>query len=274
VLIVTDFVSVIPGKVREPQPGDLAELEALARSELKAGGARDLQTKRVSILGTAGIRVGGFLAAANQHLDHTLAYRGNRKFEFLCYSTRSDGSWPCEGAFAALDVVDQSESRNAEDFPHLLHLRDGRFGIEYDAPDDTWLAVGPRNGVNGAQLVWIWNKAGRQIDVSALDLAALRGQPADESTLVARMAESNRREGVSVEVKKSELGGRTCSHLEMSKPAGDQQDFFIQKRGNIAYGVLVTAPVRDAKLLARARSGLRIRGSVSDREGAAQHGVD
>ena len=273
VLIVTELVSVIPGKVRAPQPGDLAELEALARSVMNAAGARDLQTRRVSILGTTGIRMGGLMATAKLHVDHTLAYQGNRKFDFLCYSTKSDGNWPCEEAFAALDVVDQSESRKAEDFPHPLHLRDSRFGVEYDAPDDTWLAIGPRKGLNGAQLVWIWNKAGRQIDVSVLDLAALRGQAADESTLVARMAESKRREGVNVEVKKSELGGRTCSHLEMSKPAEDQQDFFIQKRGNIVYGVLVTSPVRDARLLARARSGLRIRGSESDREGAAQHGV-
>jgi hypothetical protein len=203
-------------------------------------------------------------------VDLTLAYRGNRKLELRCYSKQTEGNWPCEEAFAALDVIDQPESLKAEDFPHSLHLRDGRFGIEYDAPDDTWLAIGPRKGLDGAQLVWIWNKAGRQIDVWRLDVAALTGQAADESTIVAGLAENSRREGARVEIKKSKLAGRTCAHLEMSKSAGDQQDLFIQKRGNVVYCVLVTAPVRDAKLLARARSGLRIRGSDSDRDGAVK----
>ena len=56
------------------------------------------------------------------------------------------------------------------DRPHLLHLRNTEFGISYDAPDDTWLAIGPRVAIGGAQSIWIWNKGGRQIDVSAFDL--------------------------------------------------------------------------------------------------------
>jgi hypothetical protein len=271
-VMVADFVSVIPGKTREIKPTDLADLEVNARLALGEAHVRDVQTERAPVLGTVGIRASGVVGAANDHVDVRVAYRGYRKVEFRCYYAKSQSSRPCDEAFDGIDVKERVEAKQPGEDPRVLHLRDEQFGIGYDPPDDTWLAVGPRTAMNGAQVVWIWNKMGRQIDVGATDFAALPRQSVDDATLVTQTSEGFRRHGMMVKIRKSKLSGRACFHLEMSRSAGDQQDLFLQRRGSVVYCVLVTAPIRDASLISRARAGLRISDGKFVR-GAAHNGV-
>lgn len=53
-------------------------------------------------------------------------------------------------------------------------------------------------------------------------------------------------------------GGFPCVHLVVDKKdAPPAEDVFAQRRGDVGHVVTVTAPTRDADLLAKVRAGLR-----------------
>jgi hypothetical protein len=128
--------------------------------------------------------------------------------------------------------------------------------VEFDAPDDSWLATGPRTGGGGAQLVWIWQKAGRQIDVQVMDFRGLPAEPTEEQLLV-KHVEHVRESGHKVAIGKALLGGEACHHLKVNRSDGWHQDIFFLHRNSINYTVLITQPKRDPKLIARVTKALR-----------------
>jgi hypothetical protein len=129
--------------------------------------------------------------------------------------------------------------------------------MAFDAPDDSWLAIGPRTGGGGSQLVWIWNKSGRQIDVQALDLSIFRSPP-DEESFTAQMATRLRGDGATVAFKTAVLAGERCHHLEIKRADGWEQDMFILFANQTNYSVMITQPSRDPKLVEQARKGFRL----------------
>jgi hypothetical protein len=80
----------------------------------------------------------------------------------------------------------------------------------------------------------------------------------DEKAFVAGIADVHRKPGTVVTVKSSVLSRLPCHHIEVRRSQGHQQDLFLQKRGNMVYGLLVTAPEHDQKLIDQAKAGIRI----------------
>lgn len=73
-----------------------------------------------------------------------------------------------------------------------------------------------------------------------------------------RMKSAWESEGVQVVLRESQLAGKPCHHLEIVKSGGDHSDMFIQVRGSLAYGLLVTQPRQDDSVVKVAKAGLRI----------------
>ena len=166
-----------------------------------------------------------------------------------CLSRSRPAGMACGEAFGALVIHDRTDGPNPAEIPRVLQLRETSLHLAYDAPDDDWLARGPRVGFQGLRVVWIWNKDGAQIDVGTLKLAGVSAE-AQQDAMARYLAESMRREGKTVLVKTSGLAGKPCVHLQIDPPGSDdRQDMFLQGRGNIIYTLLVTAPARTAALL-------------------------
>jgi len=162
---------------------------------------------------------------------------------------------------AAVPSQTMAGARNesvGSDTPRILHLRDARFGIQFDPPDGSWLGIGPRTDGGGAQVLWIWSDGKRQIDVQALDLTISPGTPPSEAQFAEKMATSMRAKGSTVKIEQSTLAGAPCHHLVVSRTDGFLQDMFILHAANANYSMLVTQRVRDAGLLDKARKGFRL----------------
>jgi hypothetical protein len=257
---VTDVVAVVPGKEPTLRPDSA---ESYANSWMERMGIKKTGTSRLRVLGTDAIRVDGVLGeprGAWTRVSLVMFYRNRRRFELRCLGTRLEAGTPCDDAVQGLVIDDMPDSPEPSDKPHVLHLREPKYRLQFDAPDDSWLAIGPRVGGGGMQVVWIWQKEGRQVDVQVLDLAHL-GDKIDEAMFVENMAAGERERGHVAVVKRSELSGRPCGHVQINRPDGFQQDMFLQKRGTIVYGLLVTARKRDAQLIARAKAGFKITSS-------------
>ena len=138
----------------------------------------------------------------------------------------------------------------------MLHLREPRFGIEFDAPDDSWLATGPRLRAGGAQLVWIWTRQARQIDLQVMDFRDLPAEPTEEQFLARQLAYF-RRKGAKVVVGRARLGGEPCQHVKVKRSDGWSQDLFFLHRNSINYTVLISQRHRDPKLITRVTQGFR-----------------
>jgi hypothetical protein len=166
---------------------------------------------------------------------------------------------PARGATAAVPVPVQRTDLTVDPpgKPRILHLRDARFGIEFDAPDDGWLAIGPRTVAGGAHVVWTWNDGERQIDLGALDLSAAPGGPPSEARIAEGVATNLRADDAKVTVEASSLGGLPCRHVAATQEGGFQLDVFTLNRGTTNYSVRVAQRVRDPGLLERVRKGFR-----------------
>ncbi len=252
-LVVTDVMTVSPRSGVRPE--DLDELVRYGKEFLRAKGAKVAGSQRLKMAGNDAVEVFG--AYRDRAYSIRLFYRGRRKFEFRCLAPASDGGWPCESAFASFEVLDPPDPQ-AQEAPRLLHLRDARFGFEFDAPDDSWLAVGPRTAGGGAQVVWIWRNSQAQIDVQALDLSLAGGNAPDEATFAQKMAEADRAKGYSVKVERSTLAGLPCHHLVVDRPDGWQLDLFMLHHGTTNYMILVTQKPRNAALIKKALKGFRL----------------
>ena len=163
--MVRDVVAVQPGTEPTPDARTLARLEEAAVSWMDSEGIRKTGSTRLKLFGTDAVRVDGFEKEEPSYVTEVAFYRNRRRFTVRCFAS-SDPAWTrCARALDQLVIHDIRETPQPGDRPHVLHLRDEKHRIEFDAPDDTWLAVGPRTGGDGAQIIWIWFKDGRQIDV-------------------------------------------------------------------------------------------------------------
>lgn len=255
-LLVTDLIAVPPRRKWGVEPSDYDGLENYGRQVLRAFGAKALGSRRVRMAGNDAVEVVGGLG--DRKLSIRLLYRGRRQFEFRCLGRADDGAWPCKAAFASFKIADLPPEPAASNAPRVLHLRSARFHFDFDPPDDSWLAVGPLGGGGGAQVVWVWRKGQRQIDVQVLDLSVAPGRPPDEAFLAQRMAAKMQAEGAAVTIGESTLAGARCHHLRVDRADGNKQDMFILNRGSTNYSILVTEPVRDSGLLDQVRRGFKL----------------
>jgi hypothetical protein len=256
-LVARDVVAVRPGTEPKPDAETLARLEADAIEEMKSEGIRKTGAERVKMFDTDAVRVDGVEEAEKAHVTEVAFYRNRRRFTLRCFAA-GDSAWtPCESALRGLVIHEVHDAPEPGDRPRVLHLRDEERRLQFDAPDDSWLAVGPRTGGQGHQVVWIWVKDGRQIDVQVMDLANV-ASAIDEAKFIAGIADVHRKPGTTVTVKSSVLSRLPCHHIEIRPSKGHQQDLFLQKRGNLVYGLLVTAPEHDQKLIDQAKAGMRI----------------
>jgi hypothetical protein len=266
VYIVAGAAQAIPGKRLTRDAQDLDLLEDSASKWMEDSGIEKIGASRMSMFGSPAARIDGReRGPAGLYVSIVAFWHDNRRFEARCTTRTPQANLPCRDAYGALVVRDlPAEEIRDTDRPHPLHLRNTELGISYDAPDDTWLAIGPRVSMGGTQSIWVWNKAGRRIEISAFDLrTAPRRMP--QEPMATFMAGQYRKAGSIVAVDRSELAGRPCEHLQIDPPAGDRQDIFLQERDGVVYGLLVTVETRDKDLLARARAGLRITGPPAGR---------
>jgi hypothetical protein len=254
-LLVSDLITVPPRRAWG-RPEDYDGLEDYGKQFLREKGALILTSRRLKMAGHAAVEVSGVLG--EQAFSVRLLYRGRRRFEFRCVATAKGSGWPCESAYESFQIVDLQEQPSEGDTPRVLHLRDSRFGIEFDPPDDSWLAVGPRTGAGGAQVVWIWRKGNRQVDVQAFDLSIVPGDAPDEAVFARKLAEGFRAKGANVAMKESRLAGAPCHHLVVNRPDGFQQDMFILNKTNVNYAILITQPTRDVGLVGKVRNSFKL----------------
>jgi hypothetical protein len=227
-------------------------LDALERDAVAwLAGHRIAKTKSVreEFYWSNAVRIEARLAPPDSRfLTVTLFCKDGRRFELRCLSARQQLGTPCPDALGAL--VFHAPQRDPDDNPRVLHLRDKRFAVSFDAPDDSWLAVGPH--ANGGHVGWYWFEGDREIDVAVMQVGAVSDEAFDRLVdIIARGKDGP------VARSQSELGGRPCVHLSNDTKNGKAEDAFIQRRGDFAYALTVKAPNRDADLLARARTGLR-----------------
>jgi hypothetical protein len=185
-MIATDVMHVVPGKHAGDDPEDYDRLEGYGAEVLQAAHAELVNTQRVRMFGLETVQVTG--AQGKLRISIRMLYRGYRKFEFRCFDLDSQSDWRCASALSAFRVEDLPEPETERDPPQVRHLRDARFGVAFDAPDDSWLSLGPHVAGGGAQLVWTWGKSGRQIDIQVMDLEAMPSQP-DQTTFATEMAQ-------------------------------------------------------------------------------------
>jgi hypothetical protein len=259
---VTDYVAIIPGKFSDPKK-ELTGFEDYAKKWFLYHGVSWTGSAPTKFLYMDALRADGQLrtVSSTRYVTMLLFLKDRRRFELLCLTDSYQQRIPCADAIGALMIHERKPE--AADEARVLHLREPRYGLSFDAPSDVWLAHGPRTGFGGLQTVWIWANEGRQIDISVLSLPDSR-RPIE--VMVAVMAESFRKGGATVSTRESTLAGQPCHQLVIDKdePSG-RQDFFLQQRGHLIYGVLVSAPAHDPALLESARAGLRIEDPAPDR---------
>ena len=258
IVMVKDVFS-LPDEEPRLDPEKVENLEWYASAWMQAAGAKKVGRSRLKLFGADAFRFDGSVEDADGtvHATFMVFYRNRRRFELVCYATRYETGTPCASALAEFVIDEMDDAPQPGDRPRVLHLRDEKLGIQFDAPDDGWLAIGPRTAGDGAQVVWIWRKEDRQIDVQVMDLAN-RSDTVDEAWFVELMTEHFRKPGSTVTVKASKLSGLRCSHIQIRRTQGYQEDLFVQKRGRLLYGLLVNSPVTDQALLDRARAGFRV----------------
>jgi hypothetical protein len=252
-VVVTDYVQVIPGKHRGDDPQRFDKMERYGTQVLQMVGVKDVRTQRVRMFELDAVEVTGIKDGAQ--LSVRLLYQDRRQFEFRCIDEPQQ-AWRCDSALSSFKILPPAESESAPDVPRVRHLREERLGLAFDAPDDTWLSIGPRLGGGGAQSVWIWNKQGRQIDVQTMDLSSLRAKPTT-AAFAAGMAEHERENGVTVKASDTTFAGQTWRHLEMSGGGKTDRDAFFVITDDVVYAILITHQTRDRSLIEAAKKGFR-----------------
>lgn len=253
-LAVTDYVSIVPGRDQDRDPETLDALEREATEWLSVHGLTREAVRRTKFLGFNAVRVEARVGDPANSLAVTLILfrKDRRRFELRCLTSERPSDVPCADAIGALEIHEPKGVVREEG--RVLHLREAGLGLSFDAPDDGWLAFGPRLGFGGHQQVWIWVFRGQQIDVGALDLQ--REMPARMAEVIASgMADRYRAEGATVTIDQSILDGQPCSDVLVDGKQG-AQDLLIQVRGRFAYSILVTSSTHDEDLLTRVRAGI------------------
>lgn len=261
-LLVWDYTIQEHPRTWGSNAADYDDLEALGTRTLETHGAEPLGTRRITMFGQSGVEVVGMLNS--ERLSLRMVRRDRRHFEVRCISAFDESDWPCEAAFETF-AISEPPARPALEGPRVLHLREPRFGLEFDAPDDSWLATGPHKGGGGAQLVWMWRQADRGIDVQVMDFRNLPAEPTEEQ-LLQLDRESLEKNAAKVVVGTAFLGGERCHHLRAAGSDGWHRDVFFLHRNSINYTVLIMQRKRDAKLIARVTKALRFTPFEHERE--------
>jgi len=243
-------------------PADYEQLEELGLDMMESRDVEHLGTRRITMFGLDGIEVVGM--QGNERLSVRMVRRDRRHFEVRCLSAFDQSDWPCESAFRTF-MISEPPPRPAAGAPRVFHLREPRFGLEFDAPDDSWLATGPHVGGGGAQLVWMWRQAEREIDVGVMDFRDLPAAPSEER-LLENQREFFEKRGNKVVTAAAHLGGEPCHHLKASGSDGWYRDVLLLNRNSINYTVLITQRKRDPKLIARVAKDFRFTLLESERE--------
>jgi TPR repeat protein len=153
-IAVTDVVQTTPGEQPASYAHVLAMLEDFGTEDLRRAGITKIGAGRLEFFGANAVRVDGSAGEPpKRYVTQTLFHRGRLRFEVRCVAPTYQPGLPCRDAFGALVFHEWPDPGQASDVPRVLHLRDTRFGIAYDAPDDSWTAVGPRSGHRGTQFV-------------------------------------------------------------------------------------------------------------------------
>jgi hypothetical protein len=254
-MLVRKVIHTVPGKHPGDDPKDYDKLERDAADELRRGNAETiLGARRIQTFGTETVEVTG----EQDELRSTIRtlFVGYRKFEFRCYQLSEQSGSECGTALSGLMIEDLPEPTE-QDVPRVRHLRDARFGVAFDAPDDSWLSIGPYDGYGDAQVVWLWLREKRQIDVQVMDLEAMPSQPG-QAFLAAEMARNSRASGRRVLEKRASFAGQSWEHHEMSSKGHGAQDLFVLVQQGVMYALLVTQPTRDQNLVEAVKKGFRL----------------
>ncbi|MES1183858.1 MAG: hypothetical protein ABUL60_08575 [Myxococcales bacterium] len=243
---------------------DYEELEQWGIDMLEAHDIEHLGARRITMFGLGGVEVVGI--QNGERLSLRMVRDNRRHFEVRCLSGFDEVDWPCESAFKTF-AISKPPARLSPGEPRVLHLREPRFGLEFDAPDDSWLATGPHVGGGGAQLVWMWRQVDREVDVQIMDFRDLPMEM-DAEQIVERARESFEEKGSKIVDGAAFLGGEPCHHLKVRGSDGWYRDFFTLNRNSINYSVLIAQRKRDAKLIARVTKALRF--TLFDHERARQ----
>lgn len=260
-LLVWDY------KLDEPKSAwgtdtDYEDLEEVGIGALEAQDFEHVGTRRVEVFGHPGVEVLGMIG--RETLSIRMMRLGRRHFEVRCLGPLAQQDWACASAFKAFTISDPPKRPEPEG-PRVLHLREPRLGVEFDAPDDSWLATGPRIGGGGAQYVWFWIQAERQIDVHVLDFRGLPVEPTEERFLDSYLR-TVERQGGKVVIGEGRLGGERCRHLKETGADGRHRDLFFLHRNSIHYALLISQLKRDPKLIAKVTKSFRFTPFDQERE--------
>lgn len=254
-VIVTDVIHTVPRKHPGDDPKDYEKLERDAADELRRSNVQPVDTRRIKTFDTHTIEVIGERGELRTSIR--ALFVGYRRFEFRCYGLRQQGDAPCGSGLSEFIIQDVPEPPAEQDVPRVRHLRDARFGVAFDAPDDSWLSVGPYSGHGGAQVVWTWTRGRRQIDIHVIDLDSVVRQPG-QTAYAAAIAGNSRASNLHVVENQVAFAGQLWEHHEMNSNQHGAQDLFILVQRGIMYNILVTQPTRDLQLIDAAKKGFKL----------------
>ena len=123
-----------------------------ATAWLAGHGVGNAAATRKDFWGNPAVRVDGRLAPPDgRSMTLTLFCKQEKLFEMRCLSPQSAANEPCVDALGWLMFHEPKRAPNEN--PRVLHLREKRFGVAFDAPDDSWLAMRPTIRGGEARLV-------------------------------------------------------------------------------------------------------------------------
>jgi len=111
---------------------DYEDLGAYGVDMLQTHGVEYLGSRRITMFGLGGVEVVGM--HGGERLSVRMVRRDRRHFEVRCLSAFDESDWPCASAFKTF-VISEPPPRPTPGEPRVLHLREPRFGLEFDAPD-------------------------------------------------------------------------------------------------------------------------------------------
>lgn len=258
--VVSDFPASDAAKAGDGDPAVLAQLEDLGTAWFTQVGIASIRHVRARFLGNDVVRFEAVIDQPAKRFLSLLLFRKDRRlFQLRCLEAQYQPHAPCIAAFGALMI--HEPRRGPADFARVVHLREPRFHLAFDAPDDVWLAFGPHTSERPRATYWTWiDGTGGGIEVTVFELGGSPELTTEGLTAILNLSYAGR--GDAVTTKASVLAGLPCGHLEIDPTSGDRKDTFIQRRGDFAYAVAVWGRTHDPALLARARAGLRIEDAV------------
>jgi hypothetical protein len=245
-LLVTDL---------PPDKRLVASFEAYGTKWLLYHGVSRSAISRTTFLGNDAVRLDGEYALPSpRYFTMTLFQRDRRRFELRCLTAEPQSGMPCQTAIAALTIHEPKPEPPGPG--SILHVREPRFSLSYDAPNDDWLAQRPESMLAGRNIHWTWNNG-----TGKIELGVSKVGPAGERVFlehVSRAREAATKAGATVATEDAILGGQPCVHVRIDKANEPAQDVFYMQRGDSIYLLAVTSPKRDADLVEKVRAGLRL----------------